>query len=208
MKKIIICIDNNKFFTLTAIAIGVLVGISTSATGGWAVLAGVITGGAYLALEGMRRAYNNTWRDDHGKRWAMLSGMGVSVSAVITGWTSIVINPMEVLGVFASVAAILITLATALTLYKVAEGSFNPRDGKVNLIVWIAFLGIVGLMSTGCYALICWLTLGANITDLLHNNIIFWGGCVSLGLIAIFAIVYVILITIYGWEKLVNWAKK
>ena len=193
MKKIILCINDNMVLTLTAIALGVLVGIGTSATGWFAALAGVVNGTGILVLENLRRAYNHTWRDDHGKRWAMLSGMGVSVSAVVAGWTSIVINPLEALGVFASIAAILITLATAWSLIQLAGDKYNPRDGKVNLIIWAAFLGIIMLMETGCHALILWMT-GTKATDLLHHDGIIFSGSIGLVLIAIFAIIYIILL--------------
>ena len=207
MKKIILCINDNMVLTLTAIALGVLVGIGTSATGWFAALAGVVNGTGILVLENLRRAYNHTWRDDHGKRWAMLSGMGVSVSAVVAGWTSIVINPLEALGVFASIAAILITLATAWSLIQLAGDKYNPRDGKVNLIIWAAFLGIIMLMETGCHALILWMT-GTKATDLLHHDGIIFSGSIGLVLIAIFAIIYIILLIGYLWEKTVEWAKK
>lgn len=207
MKKIILCINDNKFLTLITLALGVITGIFGSATGWWAVLVGVITGGAFLALEGMRRAYNHTWRDDHGKRWGLLSGMAIAFSAVGAGCASLGVNTTESLGIFAALASVLFTLVTAWSLIKLAGDKYSPYRVKACLIVWAAFLGIIGLMETGCHALILWMT-GTKATDLLHHDGIMFSGGLSLVLIAIFAIVYMILITIYGWEKLVDWAKK
>lgn len=144
----------------------------------------------------------------HVKRWGLLSGMAIAFSAVGAGCASLGVNTTESLGIFAALASVLFTLATAWSLIKLAWNKYNPRDGKVNLIIWSAFLGIVGLMATGCYALIYWIVLGANITDLIHNDVIIYGGCVNLGLIAIFAIIYIILLIEYLWEKTVEWAKK
>ena len=207
MKKIILCINDNKFLTLITLALGVLVGIFGSATGWWAVLAGVITGGAFLALEGMRRAYNETWDYYQVKRWGLLSGMAIAFSAVGAGCASLGVNTTESLGIFAALASVLFTLATAWSLTKLAWKNYNPRDGKVNLIIWSAFLGIVGLMATGCYALILWMT-GTKATDLIQDDVIIYGGGISSVLIAVFAIIYIIFLIGYLWEKTVEWAKK
>ena len=209
MKKLIIAADNNKVLTLVALILGVLVGIFGSATGGLAVISGIITGVALLALEAMRRSYNLIWDHYRGKRWGLRFGMAIAFSAMFTGLANIVIgsNLMENLGIFLCISTILITISTAWSFLQLAREEFSLSDRKINLVIWAVLTGTVGLMATGCYALICWM-MGVSLTDLLHDNVIVYGGCASLFLVAIFVVALIISIIASLWDKLVKWAQR
>jgi hypothetical protein len=200
IKKLILAINNHRALTLYAITLAVVIELFGSTNGIWSAA-------ALVALEVLRRRYNDLDWWYRTQKWLTLMGMSVAMGILIGGLSSLLLPPMSAAGVALVMIAALTTVATAYHLARLAVDRWNPCDLPTNILLWDVFAGIIGSMVTGTYALTCYL-LGSTGAELLQDQFIWYAGGISLILIAIFVVVLLGMTISYIWEKIVDWAKR